>query len=144
MSLTGELASLFLASFLFGTLLPGSSEAALAATLKLGTAPPAAAIAIAAIGNTLAGIVNWTIGRFGARFRDHPRFPLTPSQFERCRTIYARYGVWSLLFSWLPVIGDPLTVAAGLMQAPFRLFLPLMAIGKLMRYLAVAGVLSLI
>jgi membrane protein YqaA with SNARE-associated domain len=142
MSAIGELAALFAASFLFGTLLPGSSEAALAATLKLGSAPTGLAVAVAAIGNTLAGVVNWAIGRFGAGLRDHPRFPLTPAQFERCRDLYARYGVWTLLFSWLPVIGDPLTVVAGLMRTSFWLFLPLVAFGKLARYLAIVGALS--
>ncbi len=143
MTAAGELWSLFAAAFLFGTLLPGSSEAALAATLKLGAAPAGLAIAVATLGNTLAGLVNWAIGRFGARFRDHPRFPLSPARFARCEALYARYGVWTLLFSWLPVIGDPLTVAAGLMRTSLWVFVPLMAIGKIARYLAVAGLVSL-
>ena len=140
----GELTSLFAAAFLFGTLLPGSSEAALAAALKLGSAPAGWLIAVAAIGNTLAAIVNWAIGRFGERWRSHPRFPLTPEQFARCQRLYERYGVWTLLFSWLPVIGDPLTVVAGLMRTSLWIVVPLTAIGKIARYLAVAGVVNAI
>jgi membrane protein YqaA with SNARE-associated domain len=47
---------------------------------------------------------------------------------------YARYGKWSLLFSWLPIIGDPLTVVAGVMREPFLSFVVLVAIGKVGRY----------
>jgi membrane protein YqaA with SNARE-associated domain len=139
-----ELLALFGAAFAFATLLPGSSEAALVASLKLGQAPPAAAIAVATIGNTLGSLVNWAIGYFGAAWRDHPRFPLSPAQYARCAAWYSRWGVLTLLLSWLPVVGDPLTVVAGLMRTPAWLFVPLVAAGKLARYLAVAGVVSLV
>jgi membrane protein YqaA with SNARE-associated domain len=144
MSVAAELVSLFAAAFLAATLLPGSSEVALAASLKLGAAPAWASIASATMGNTAGSIVNWALGRFGARFRDHPRFPVTPAQFERGRALYARWGVWTLLLSWLPVVGDPLTVAAGLMRTPLLLFIPLVTIGKLARYLLVAGAMALL
>lgn len=141
--MTTALISLFAVSFLSATLLPGSSEAALAATLKMSQTSPVAAVTVATIGNTAGSLVNWAIGRFGAHWRSHPRFPLNPAQYERFAAIYNRWGIWSLLLAWTPFVGDPLTVLAGLMRTPFVVFLPLVAIGKLARYLAVVGVVSL-
>jgi membrane protein YqaA with SNARE-associated domain len=142
-ALSTGLVSLFTVAFLAATLLPGSSEAALVAALKLGDMAPAAAIAAATLGNTLGSCLNWAIGRFGANWRDHPRFPIRPAQYERISGLYRRYGLWSLFFSWVPFVGDPLTVFAGLTRTPFLVFLPLVAAGKLARYLVVAGVVQL-
>lgn len=142
--MVATLAGLFLAAFLSATLLPGSSEAALIAILVTKTAPVWPAIFIATLGNTLGALANWGIGLYGASWRDHPRFPVKPAEFERYRALYARYGIWSLLLSWVPVIGDPLTVMAGVAGTPLRVFLPLVAIGKFARYLVVAGIVSLI
>lgn len=144
MSAGAELAGLFLAAFLSATLLPGGSEAALAAVLALGRADPAAAITIATLGNTLGSTVNWAIGRFLARFRDHPRFPVGPERLERTTALYRRWGVWSLLLSWVPVIGDPLTVVGGVLGTPLPVFVGLVALAKFVRYLVVAGLVSLV
>lgn len=138
-----EVIGLGVTAFLSATLLPGASEAALVAALKLGSMPPAIAISVATISNVAGSAVNWAIGRFGARYRDHPRFPVSQARYENITALYQRWGVWSLLLAWLPIIGDPLTVVAGLMRTPFWLFLPLVTLGKLARYLAVAGVVSL-
>jgi membrane protein YqaA with SNARE-associated domain len=138
-----EVIGLGTTAFLSATLLPGASEVALVAALKLGTMSPALAISVATIGNVAGSTVNWAIGRFGAHYREHPRFPVSQARYEKIAALYQRWGVWSLLLAWLPIIGDPLTVVAGLLRTPLWLFLPLVTLGKLLRYLAVAGVVSL-
>jgi membrane protein YqaA with SNARE-associated domain len=140
--MTAELAALFASAFLSATILPGSSEAVLVAVLASEAAPPAVAIAVATVGNTLGSVVNWLIGRFLASYRDHPRFPVGKERFERTVAIYRRWGVWSLLLAWLPVIGDPLTVVAGVLRTNLPLFVLLVGSAKLARYLAVLGFFS--
>jgi membrane protein YqaA with SNARE-associated domain len=135
--MTAALMSLLAASFFSATLLPGSSEAALVAAIKLGQIPAGHALAVATIGNTAGSLVNWTIGRFGAHWREHPRFPLPAERYEHFAALYRRWGIWSLLGSWLPFVGDPLTVMAGLMRTPLLVFLPLVALGKFARYVVV-------
>ena len=140
---TGALVGLFLSAFTSATLLPGTSEAALAALLAAGAVSTVAAIGVATVGNVAGSLVNWAIGSFLASYRDHPRFPVGPETFERYAAFYRRFGIWTLLLSWVPVIGDPLTVVAGAMRAPFPVVLLLVTAAKLARYLAVAGVVSL-
>lgn len=130
-------------AFLSATLLPGSSEAALAAALRLTEAPAAVLIGAATIGNTLGALVNWLLGRLAAGTGSRIRLPVSEARIERARRFYNRYGVWTLLLSWLPVVGDPLTVLAGLARTPLALFVPLVAAGKLARYLAIAGIVFL-
>lgn len=139
-----ELLTLFLVAFASATILPGASEATLVGVIALGTAGVGAAVAIATFGNTLGSLVNWLMGRYAARFRDHPRFPLSPVRYERYVAAYQRWGVWSLLLSWAPVIGDPLTLVAGAMRTPLWIFVPLVTVAKGVRYLVVAGAVQLI
>jgi membrane protein YqaA with SNARE-associated domain len=139
-----ELFGLFWAAFLSATILPGSSEAALLALMALGSWGLTVLIAVATIGNTLGSVVNWVLGLFVERFRDHPRFPVQPAEFEKYRAWYAKWGVWSLLAAWVPVIGDPLTVMAGVMRTPLWLFVLVTGAGKLARYLVVAGVVRMV
>lgn len=137
-----ELAGLFVAAFLSATLLPGSSEVALAAALGTGRTGLAESLIVATIGNTLGSCVNWLLGLFVARWRGSRFFPVKDKDFERYRALYQRYGLWSLLASWVPIIGDPLTVMAGVFGTPLHVFVPIVAFAKLMRYLAVAGVVN--
>jgi len=130
---------LFLSAFLSATLLPGSSEAALVALLAADKGSTAALVAVATVGNVLGSCVNWLLGRFFASFRDRRWFPVGPRAYERAIDWYKRYGLWSLLFAWVPVIGDPLTLAAGVLRTDLRWFIPLVTLGKLARYLAIAG-----
>src|SRR5262245_14418144 len=134
---------LFVSAFLSATLLPGSSEAALVALLALGQSDAVLLVAVATAGNVLGSAVNWAMGRFFAHYADRPWFPVSAAAFERATAWYRRFGVWSLLFAWLPVIGDPLTLAAGVLRTGFWRFLALVTLGKAGRYafiaLAVAG-----
>jgi membrane protein YqaA with SNARE-associated domain len=132
-------AALFASAFLSATILPGSSEAALVALLAADKGGTAALVAVATIGNVLGSCLNWLLGRFFASFRDRWWFPVGPRAYDRAIEWYKRYGVWSLLFAWVPVIGDPLTLVAGVMRADLRWFLPLVTIGKFGRYLAIAA-----
>jgi len=138
------LAGLFLSAFLSATLLPGSSEAVLAGILAAGKSSTAAAVAIATVGNTLGSCVNWGLGRFFSHFRAKRWFPVKPQRFAQYSDWYQRWGIWSLLASWMPVIGDPLTVIAGVSRTPILLFTAVVFIAKGIRYLIVAGVFAMI
>jgi len=139
-----ELLGLFWAAFLSATILPGASEAALLALIAVGSWSLTTLIVVATIGNTLGSVVNWWLGLYVERWRDHPRFPVKPADYERYQAWYRRWGVWSLLLAWAPLIGDPLTVMAGVMRTPLWLFLLATGAGKLARYLAVAGAVGLL
>jgi membrane protein YqaA with SNARE-associated domain len=132
---------LFVTSLLAATLLPLSSEALLGILTAIGKGDPRALFLVATVGNTLGSVVNWAIGRGIAHFRDRSWFPVGPVRYENASRSFARYGLWSLLFAWVPLVGDPLTVVAGALRVPFVRFLILVAIGKAARYAVVmAGV----
>lgn len=132
-------AGLFLAALMAATILPLQSEAALVALLVAGAQPAWLLVAVASFGNVLGSVVNWLIGRGIERFRDRPWFPVKPAALDRAQRWYRRYGKWSLLLSWAPVVGDPLTVVAGLAREPLPVFLLLVTIAKLGRYVALAA-----
>lgn len=132
------LGGLFLAAFLAATLLPMQSEAALVALLLAGY-PPVALVIVASAGNVLGSMVNWWLGRELLRFRGRRWFPVSTSALEHAQQRYRRWGRWSLLLSWLPVIGDPLTLVAGVMREPLRVFVPLVELAKSGRYLVLAA-----
>ena len=131
---------LFLSAFLSATLLPGSSEALLSGLLVAGRGAPWLLLAAAVTGNVLGSLVNWVCGRFLAAFRDRRWFPVSPRRYEQAAGWFERYGVWSLLFAWAPVVGDPLTVIAGALRVGLLPFLLLVTIGKLARYLFILWV----
>ena len=133
---------LFLSAFLAATILPFSSEVVLATVIAAGTENAWVPVAVATLGNTLGSVVNWVLGRYFAHFQDRTWFPLSPQRYDQASRWFQRYGTWSLLFAWVPVIGDPLTLVAGLFRINFWVFLPLVALGKGLRYLAVAGLLT--
>ena len=108
--------------------------------LMLALSAPWLLVAVATLGNVLGSTVNWWLGRELNRFGDRRWFPVKPAQLARARGWYGRYGRWSLLLSWVPVIGDPLTLVAGVMREPLRVFLSLVGIAKLTRYLVVAAI----
>jgi membrane protein YqaA with SNARE-associated domain len=132
-----SLIGLALSAFTSATILPGASEAVLAAMHAAEVRPAGMLLAVASIGNITGSCINWLLGRYLSRFSDRRWFPVSPAQLERASGWYRRYGWPSLLFSWLPVIGDPLTVVAGLLRTPFPVFLLVVAIAKTARYAAV-------
>lgn len=128
--------SLFVSGFLAATLLPALSEFALGALVVAGHSP-IGLWAVATTGNTLGGCVNWLIGRYLRKFEHHQYFPISTRRLEQADKLFHRYGKWTLLLSWLPVIGDPLTLIAGTTRVKFSIFLALVAIGKGLRYAVV-------
>lgn len=131
-------AGLFLAALAAATILPMQSEAVLVGLL-LADYSPWLLITVASIGNVLGSVINWLLGRGIERFRDRPWFPAGGAKLERAQRWYRRYGKWSLLLSWAPIIGDPLTVVAGVLREPFPIFLLLVTIAKIGRYLVLAA-----
>jgi len=139
----GALAGLFGSAFVSATILPGTSEVVLGTVIAMKAAPVLVAVLVATVGNLAGSVLNWAIGRFFASYRDHPRFPLSKEKFDRYSQIYQRWGVWTLAMSWVPLIGDPLTIIAGIMRANLALVIILVFLAKGARYLAVAGAVSL-
>lgn len=131
---------LFAAAFGAATLLPMQSEAVLVGLLILGEHPVPTLLAVATTGNVLGSVVNWLFGRGIERWRHKRWFPVSGEKLQRAQNRYHRWGRWSLLLSWMPVIGDPLTVVAGLMREPLWSFVLLVFIAKAGRYLALTTV----
>ncbi len=130
---------LFSAALLAATLLPAQSELVLAGLLIAGKQPVWALIAVATVGNVLGSAINWWLGRYIERLQNRHWFPVKPAALQQAVAWYHRYGRWSLLLSWVPVIGDPLTLVAGVLREPFFSFVGIVTVAKLARYLALAG-----
>jgi membrane protein YqaA with SNARE-associated domain len=127
MDASSTLWTLFASSFLAATLLPGGSEFVLAGVLHFNPQQFWPALAIATLGNTLGGMSSYLIGR------------LIPQRMEIKGIKWVqRYGSAALLAAWVPIIGDPLCVAAGWLRINPWLSTLFMAIGKFARYLAIA------
>lgn len=135
---------LALSAFTSATLLPGTSEATLLVLTRQGTEPVWLLVLVASLANTAGSAVNWALGRFAIGYADRRWFPASPAQVARAQAVYARFGWPTLLLSWLPVIGDPLTVVAGLARMPFWPFLVVVAIAKTLRYAALVGAAGLV
>ena len=103
---------LFGSAFLAATLLPMQSEAVLVTQLVQGLHPALTLVVVATAGNVLGSVVNWYLGLSVLRFQNKRWFPASPAQLERAQGWYHRFGRWSLLASWVPIVGDPLTVIA--------------------------------
>lgn len=126
------------------TLLPVPSEVVLAAQIKAGSASVSGLVAAATVGNVGGALLNWWIGGWLRRYEGRSWFPFTPEAIARATLLFRRWGVWTLLFSWLPVVGDPLTLVAGILRVPLAAFIPLVTIGKAARYMALAAGLDLV
>ncbi len=129
---------LFLVAFLAATLLPAYSEVLFVGLLAAGY-DPVALWAWATAGNTLGAAVNWLLGRYLLHYQDRSWFPFKPDTLGLAQGWFQRYGIWSLLLSWAPIVGDTLTFIAGLMGVRFSLFLLLTALGKGTRYAILLG-----
>jgi membrane protein YqaA with SNARE-associated domain len=136
----GVYGGLFSIAFLAATILPAHSEVGLAGLIVSGGYSIPLLILVASIGNTLGSVVNWFLGRGIERFHDKKWFPATPQQMEKATRWYHRFGRWSLLLSWMPVLGDPLTLAAGVLREPLPSFIAIVAVAKTARYLAVTAI----
>lgn len=136
------LAGLFASAFLAGSILPAQSEAVLAALLLSGMQPAWLLVLVATIGNVGGAVLNYGLGRSAERFRHRRWFPLSAAGWDRSAERFNRWGVASLLLSWLPIIGDGFTVLAGAARTPFPLFLALVTLAKGGRYLVLAAAMT--
>lgn len=125
---------LFVSSFLAATILPAQSEMMLASLALSGHYNVWLLLMVATSGNVLGALVNWVIGYYVMRFKNKKWFPLTHKQIQHYEKMYYKWGMWSLLLAWVPIIGDPLTVIAGMLRVNIWLFLLLVTIGKAARY----------
>lgn len=128
---------LFLSAFGAATLLPLQSEAVLLGLLMDGSHEAGMLIAAASLGNILGSCVNWWLGLKIEHYKDKKWFPVSPGRMQQAQGIYRKYGFWSLLLSWVPVIGDPITLIAGLLKENFPRFLLMVSIAKIGRYLCI-------
>lgn len=124
---------LFASALGAATLLPLQSEAVLVGLLLAG-GDPVRLLAVATAGNVLGACVNWALGRGIERWRDRRWFPVSAPALARAQAGYARWGHWSLWLSWVPVIGDPLTLVAGVMREPWWRFVLVVTLAKFGRY----------
>ena len=128
---------LFIAAFLAATILPLSSEIVLSTLLVTGLSPVALVI-IATTGNVMGSLVNYLLGYWLGPEVVTRLMKISRDEFLRAEQRFVKYGLFSLLFAWVPVIGDPLTVIAGVLRVQLLWFVVLVSIGKLMRYIVAA------
>lgn len=128
---------LFAASFLAATILPLSSELVLGYLLTqefhvFGT------VAVATLGNVLGSLTNYGLGLAGARVLLEKIFRVSPKEIALAQERFKTHGTLCLLLAWVPGIGDPLTVVAGMLKINIWIFLALVGLGKLARYIVVS------
>lgn len=134
MSLLGALSLLFGAAFAAATLLPAQSEGLLVWLISTREYPPQLLFAAATAGNVLGSLVNWWLGKYAARFKDRCWFPATEKQVHQAEQFFQKYGRWTLLLSWVPFIGDPITLVAGALGIRVGEFLLWVTLAKGGRY----------
>lgn len=131
--------SLFLSAFFAATIFPAQSELVLLYLLQDRSNSVFLLLLVAIVGNVLGAVVNYGLGYYVHRFKDRRWFPASPQQLEKAQRAYARWGRYSLLASWVPIIGDPITVVAGVLRDRFTVFLALVIVAKAGRYLVLAA-----
>ena len=134
--------SLFTISFLAATIIPFSSELTLAGLIATSNYDNLLLLILASSGNVLGSVVNWALGFYSRNLTTKKWFPFKETQIERSSQWFKKFGKWSLLFAWVPIIGDPLTLVAGLLRVRFLDFIILVAIGKVSRYVIVFYLMS--
>ena len=129
--------SLFVISFVAATILPFSSELTLAGLIATSNFDNLLLLIAASFGNVLGSVVNWALGSYSRNLTTKKWFPFKYKQIENSSKWFSKFGRWSLLFAWVPIIGDPLTLVAGLLRVRFLDFIILVTIGKVSRYLLI-------
>ena len=131
--------SLFISAFAAATILPAQSEALLAYQVSISPDAVVQLIAVATLGNVLGATFNWCLGRLTENLRAKKWFPVNEKQLQKAERFYGRYGRYSLLLSWVPIIGDPITIVASILREPLLSFVLLVTIAKCARYVFVVG-----
>ena len=125
---------LLVISFLAATILPFSSEVVLTTMYLSNAFEKYLLLIFASIGNILGSITNWYLGKKITIFQHRKWFPVSPDQLSRSQKYFQKYSLWSLLLAWVPIIGDPLTLLAGVLKVRFGIFFLLVSISKISRY----------
>ena len=125
---------LLIISFLAATILPFSSEVVLTTMYLSNSFETFFLLIFASSGNILGSITNWYLGKKIIIFQDRRWFPVSQDQLNRSQKYFQKYGLWSLLLAWVPIIGDPLTLLAGVLKVRFSIFFLLVSISKISRY----------
>ncbi len=126
---------LLIISFLAATILPLSSELVLSTMLLTDSFDKYLLLVVASFGNIFGSSVNWYLGKKILIFKDRKWFPVNEKQIAKSEMYFKKYGIWSLLLAWVPIIGDPLTVIAGILRVNFFTFLLLVSLSKTSRYI---------
>ena len=119
------------------TIIPFGSEAYFITLLSLDKYNHFILFVVASVGNVLGSLFNWICGFYINFFIKKSWFPVNSKIIDRGNKLFTKYGKWSLLISWFPLIGDPITFAAGTLRYPIIPFLVLVSIGKFGRYLII-------
>ena len=135
-----DLAGLFLLSLSAATLLPGGSEVALLAMVSLSEYSALTLLAVASVGNILGSVLNYGLGRLGLHYQDRSWFAVSQPALDKAQAWFTRWGQWAVLLAWVPVIGDPITLAAGAMRMNFARFVALVTVSKTLRYMVLLGI----
>jgi len=125
--------ALFFSALISSTLFPGGSEALLLYRLSEG-GDPLLLVAVATVGNVLGSLISYGMGRLGNEAVHKKWLRMDEAKVARAERWFEKYGMPSLLLAWLPIVGDPLCLVAGLLRSNVPLFLLLVTIGKLGRY----------
>ncbi|PLX82941.1 MAG: hypothetical protein C0616_01160 [Desulfuromonas sp.] len=128
--------ALFLVSFLAATVLPLGSEWLLAAMILQGQ-DPVGCVLVATSGNSLGALTTYAIGLWGGTFFVERVLSIDAERRQKAERLYERLGSWSLLLSWVPIVGDPLCLLGGVLRVGLARFVLLVTAGKLARYAAV-------
>lgn len=128
---------LFVAAFLAATILPLSSEVVLSALLLNGLSP-VALVVIATAGNVLGSLTNYALGYWASLEAIKKWLKISEEEFVRAEQRFMKYGLISLCFAWVPIVGDPLTVIAGILRIRLLWFVILVTLGKLARYIVIS------
>lgn len=129
--------TLFFTAFVSATLLPSSSELVLTAMVTEGGYLLWLLWLVATCGNVLGSCTSYWLGTQIMRFKDRRWFPVSLGSITKAELSFEKYGVYSLFFAWLPIVGDPLTVVAGIFRVRWWTFLWIVTLGKGVRYLVV-------
>ena len=129
--------SLFTVAFMVATIVPFGSEAYFVTLLSMDKYNDLLLIIAASLGNVLGSVFNWVCGYYVNYLIKKPWFPLNNNMIDRGDNMFKKYGKWSLLLSWVPFIGDPITFVAGTLRYSLLPFIILVSIGKVGRYLLI-------
>ena len=129
---------LFLSAFLAATLVPAQSEIGSGYLVINTDYSMVLLVTVANLGNTAGATINWFIGLEVARSVVNSKRMKPLTRYWTIINWYKKYGQWTLLLSWAPFIGDPITVIAGIFKVPLKIFLPIVALAKTSRYILIA------